>query len=73
MLSGMKRDQTEVAFSGRDLQPADGILIGSDLQFMAVVTILDLGSNSIRSRSDLVTGVVYYFSCRIRPPPYRTC
>jgi hypothetical protein len=47
MLSGMKRDQTEASFSNQSLQPADAILIGSDLQFMAVVTDLDLGSNSI--------------------------
>jgi Ran GTPase-activating protein (RanGAP) involved in mRNA processing and transport len=48
MLSGMRRDQTKASFSRQGLQPADGILIGSDLQFMAVVTTLDLGGNSIR-------------------------
>jgi len=47
MLSGMKRDQTEASFLNQSLQPADAILIGSDLQFMAVLTELKLGSNSI--------------------------
>jgi Ran GTPase-activating protein (RanGAP) involved in mRNA processing and transport len=47
MLSGMKRDQTEVDFSAQGLRPADGILIGSDLQFMAVLTELRLGDNEI--------------------------
>jgi hypothetical protein len=47
MLSGMKRDQTEVSFSFQSLQPADAILIGSDLQFMAVLTTLVLNYNSI--------------------------
>jgi Ran GTPase-activating protein (RanGAP) involved in mRNA processing and transport len=47
MLSGMKRDQTVAEFNGQSLQPADAILIGSDLQFMAVVTSVDLRANSI--------------------------
>ena len=47
MLSGMKRDQTEASFSGESLQPADAILIASDLQFMAVLTDLNLRNNSI--------------------------
>jgi hypothetical protein len=47
MLSGMKRDQTEASFSSKGLQPADAILIGSDLQFMALVTTLSLWDNSI--------------------------
>jgi Ran GTPase-activating protein (RanGAP) involved in mRNA processing and transport len=47
MLSGMKRDQTEADFSSKGLQPADAILIGSDLQFMAVMTTLYLGGNNI--------------------------
>jgi hypothetical protein len=47
MLSGMQRDQTEADFSSQRLQPADAILIGSDLKFMAVVTTLDIGGNSI--------------------------
>ena len=46
MLSGMQRDQTEADFSSQRLQPADAILIGSDLKFMAVLTKLDLGLNS---------------------------
>ena len=41
MLSGMKRDQTEVDFSGHDLMSADGILIASDLPFMAVLTTIE--------------------------------
>eukprot|EP00900_Chrysochromulina_parva_P017261 jgi/Chrpa1/25536/Chrysochromulina_OHIO_Genome00026003-RA len=47
MHSGMKRDQTEVSFFNQSLQPADAILIGSDLQFMAALTILDLSFNNI--------------------------
>ena len=47
MLSGMKRDQREVSFFNEGLQPADAILIASDLKFMAVLTTLNLWSNSI--------------------------
>eukprot|EP00900_Chrysochromulina_parva_P013356 jgi/Chrpa1/22020/Chrysochromulina_OHIO_Genome00027621-RA len=47
MLSGMTCDQTEAEFKNQGLQPADAILIGSDLKFMAVMTTLDLGSNKI--------------------------
>jgi Ran GTPase-activating protein (RanGAP) involved in mRNA processing and transport len=47
MLSSMKRDQTESKFTGQGLQPADGILIASDLKFMAVLTKLDVGYNSL--------------------------
>jgi Ran GTPase-activating protein (RanGAP) involved in mRNA processing and transport len=47
MLSGMKRDQTVAEFNGQGLQPADAILIGSDLQFMAVLTELSLWDNQI--------------------------
>ena len=47
MLSGMKRDQTEVSFFNEGFQPADAILIASDLKFMAVLTTLNLWSNSI--------------------------
>jgi len=56
MLSGMRRDQTEAKLDSQRLQPkldsqrlqpADAILIGSDLQFMAVVTELELGGNEI--------------------------
>jgi Ran GTPase-activating protein (RanGAP) involved in mRNA processing and transport len=47
MLSGMKRDQTEADFSSQDLRHADSILIGSDLQFMAVLTTLHLYNNNI--------------------------
>jgi hypothetical protein len=46
MLSGMKRDQTEASFSNQSLQPADAILIGSDLQFMAVMKNLSVAYNS---------------------------
>ena len=47
MLSGMTCDQTEADFTSQDLQPTDAILITSDLKFMAVVTILYIGGNSI--------------------------
>ena len=47
MLSAMTRDQTEASFVRKSLQPADAILIASDLQFMAVLTTLNLGYNSI--------------------------
>jgi Ran GTPase-activating protein (RanGAP) involved in mRNA processing and transport len=47
MLSGMTRDQTEADFSRQNLQPADAILIASDLKFMAVLTYLRLSSNDI--------------------------
>ena len=47
MLSGLTRGQTEANLSGQNLQPADAILIRSDLQFMAVLTILELQINSI--------------------------
>jgi Ran GTPase-activating protein (RanGAP) involved in mRNA processing and transport len=47
MLSGMKRDQTAANFERQGLQPADAILIGSDLQFMAVMTELELSGNEI--------------------------
>ncbi|KOO34787.1 hypothetical protein Ctob_015296, partial [Chrysochromulina tobinii] len=47
MLSGMTCDQTAADFWDQSLQPADAILIASDLKFMAVVTELDLGSNKI--------------------------
>ena len=47
MLSGMTCDQRKDDFSGQSLQPADAILIASDLQFMAVLTSLDLHANRI--------------------------
>jgi len=48
MLSGMRRDQTEAKLNSQGLQPADAILIGSDLQFMAaVLTCLRLDANKI--------------------------
>ena len=47
MISGMTRDQTVANFFNQNLQPADAILIASDLIFMAVVTELRLGSNPI--------------------------
>eukprot|EP00900_Chrysochromulina_parva_P015346 jgi/Chrpa1/23812/Chrysochromulina_OHIO_Genome00026551-RA len=47
MLSGMTRDQTVADFTKEGLQPADAILIASDLQFMVVVTTLYLAANSI--------------------------
>ena len=47
MLSGMTCNQTAATFSGASLQPADAILIASDLKFMAVLTFLRLDSNNI--------------------------
>ena len=47
MLSGMTRDQTKADFSNQNLQPADAILIASDLQFTAALTRLDIELNSI--------------------------
>eukprot|EP00900_Chrysochromulina_parva_P017838 jgi/Chrpa1/26055/Chrysochromulina_OHIO_Genome00027749-RA len=47
MLSGMKRDQTTASFSNERLQPADAILIGSDLRFMAVLKHCNLLKNSL--------------------------
>jgi Ran GTPase-activating protein (RanGAP) involved in mRNA processing and transport len=47
MLSGMTRGQRQADFSNQNLQPADAILIASDLIFIAVVTTLYLGNNSI--------------------------
>lgn len=47
MLSGMKRDQTEVDFSSHHLQTADAILISSDLRFMVALTSLNLEGNDI--------------------------
>ena len=46
MLSGIKTHQTEADFRGKDLRPADAILIASDLPSMAL-TSLDLSSNSL--------------------------
>ena len=45
LLSGMERDETEADFSDQSLQTADAILIASDLQFVAVLTNLDLSDN----------------------------
>ena len=39
-------------FSAQGLQPADAILIGSDLQFMRVLTKLDLKYNDRGDRGD---------------------
>ena len=47
MLSGMTRNQTEANLEHQNLQPADAILIASDLKFMAVLTKLVLYNNSI--------------------------
>ena len=47
-VSGMARNhETEADLSGQGLQPADAILIASDLKFMAVLTELGLGYNKI--------------------------
>jgi hypothetical protein len=53
MLSGMNRDQTVADFLSQKLQPADGILIGSDLQFMAVLTSLDVGHTNLTEQAAL--------------------
>jgi len=45
MLSGMKQDQTEANFKSQGLNPADGILIASDLAFMAVLKSINLSNN----------------------------
>ena len=47
MLSDMTRNQRAANFSFQGLQPADAILIASDLQFMAVLTTLFLMINGI--------------------------
>ena len=47
MLSGMTRDQTKADFTNQGLQPADGILMASDLKFTAVLTSLHLANNNI--------------------------
>jgi hypothetical protein len=47
MLLGMTRNQRAADFWGQSRQPADAILIASDLQFMAVMTSLHLSGNSI--------------------------
>ena len=50
MLSGMTRDQRQANFWCKSLQPADAILIGSDLKSMAVLTYLQLYDNKIGTR-----------------------
>ena len=49
LLSGMKHDQTKADFRSLKLrlEPADGILIGSDLKSMEILTIIDLRFNLI--------------------------
>jgi hypothetical protein len=47
MLSGMTRDERQANFWCKSLQPADAILIGSDLKSMAVLTYLQLYDNKI--------------------------
>ena len=47
MLSGMTRDQRAATMAQSSLQHADAILIASDLQFMAVLTKLELWKNNI--------------------------
>ena len=47
MLSDMTRNQRAANFSFQGLQPADAILIASDLPFMAVLTTLGLSINNI--------------------------
>ena len=50
MLSGMKQDQTTADFSYQRLMPEDAILIASDLPFMAVLTSIDVGGNSLNDQ-----------------------
>ena len=45
MLSGIRRDQAEVDFSQRRLEPADGILIASDVRINTSLTSLNLSRN----------------------------
>jgi ethanolamine utilization microcompartment shell protein EutS len=47
MLSGIKHDQTEAKFGGYTLQPAEGILIASDLRVSLVLSSLSLHLNGI--------------------------
>ena len=47
MLSGMERDETEADFSSRGLEPADAILIVSDLKVNPVLTKLYLYNNNL--------------------------
>ena len=47
VLSGMKRNRREAKLQFLSLQPADAILIASDLQFIPVLTGLDLRFNRI--------------------------
>ena len=57
MLSGMKQDQTEANFLHQGLQPADAILIASDLPFMAVLTKLVLSQNySLKDEGAITLG-----------------
>ena len=51
MLSGMTRDQTEASFSSQNLNPADAILIASDLKFMAVLKDLSVAYNKINGEA----------------------
>ena len=53
MLSGMKQDRTEASYYNQGLKPADAILIASDLPFMAVLTSLDVGLNSLDEEAAL--------------------
>ena len=47
LLSGIKHDQTEASFSSNNLQPADGILIASDLRVSTAVKHLSVTHNGI--------------------------
>ena len=77
MLSGMKRDQTKASFRQRGLKSADGILIASDLPFMAVLTTIECAfraQNSALKHANCAstsahTGV---YNCP-KPPNHRFC
>jgi hypothetical protein len=71
MLSGMRRDQTEAKFLPQSLQPADAILIVSDLQFMAVVTTLLFLSFSKRAQCRRHQGAGARTACGV-PAPSRS-
>jgi Ran GTPase-activating protein (RanGAP) involved in mRNA processing and transport len=57
MLSGIEHDQTEANFQHQNLQPADGILIASDLRVSAVLTRLSLAGNNLTNDGKDMSGI----------------
>ena len=51
MLSGVKHDQTNANFSHQQLEPADGILIASDLMVSAALTACNVLKNNLDRES----------------------